>query len=141
MTLILTATGFYRRKYSFHFVSSQLGFIMVRPLVCVLGYLGCGGTMGVAFIGCFHMMSPQKGPQSSSFNFCILLQNKPSRKISWLCSVFTHKYGSLNLIHIVAGLGKIIFYFIDENQDQCKANRAQQANPERAFPRSYQGDV
>ena len=93
--------------------------------------------MGVAFFGCFHMMSPQKGPQSSSFNFCILQQNKSSRIILWLYSVFTHKYGSLNLIHIVSGLGKIIFYFIDENQDHCKANRAQQANPERAFLRSY----
>ena len=53
--------------------------------------------------------------------------------------VFNNTNGSLNLIHIVAGLGKIKFYFIVENQDYCKANRALQANPERAFPRSYQG--
>ena len=25
--------------------------------------------MGVVFIGCFHMMSPQKGPQRSFFQF------------------------------------------------------------------------
>ena len=81
--------------------------------------------MGVAFFGCFHMMSPQKGPQSSSFNFCILQQNKSSRKISWWYSVFTHRYGSLNLILIVSRLGQIIFYFIDENQDHCKGSASQ----------------
>ena len=115
---------FFWHKYSFHFVSSNLIFIIVCPLVCFRVVRVC--------IGCFHMMSLQKGPQSSSFNFCILQQNKSSRKISWWYSVFTHKYGSLNLIYIMAGLGKITFYFIDENQDHCKAESSKPIPNERS---------
>ena len=99
-----------------------------------------------------NMMSPQKGPQSSSFNFCILQQNKSSTKFSWWYSVFTHRYGSLNLILIVSRLGKIIFYFIDQNQDHCKSSASQSRTSvptlllrripnERSHALIYEGDI
>ena len=76
---------------------------MVRPLFCVSGYFECGGTTGVTlsavavFILCHHKIL---------FQFLYLPAKQIVKEHFVVISVFTHKYGSLNLIHIEAGLGK-----------------------------------
>ena len=105
---LLTATDFFLTQILLPFCFQSISFHNGPSLILCFRVLwvwvnnGCG----LKFSGCFHIMSPQKGPQNSSFNFYIFQQNKIVKEHFVVISGFTHKYGSLNLIHIVAELGK-----------------------------------